>query len=73
MYDIDEMFEKHQKLSDAAFQPSMNKFFKDADEFFGRTVEEYKQWLIHNTFLVGKNEGKYCGEYCGSSRKTFWT
>lgn len=49
VYDIDEMFEKHQKLSDAAFQPSMNKFFKDADEFFGRTVDEYKQWLIHNT------------------------
>lgn len=27
----------------------MNKKFKDADEFFGRTVEEYKQWLISNT------------------------
>ena len=27
----------------------MNKAFKDADEFFGRTVEEYKKWLIDNT------------------------
>ena len=49
VYDIDEQFEKHQELSDAAFQPAMNKNFKDADEFFGRTVEEYKKWLITNT------------------------
>lgn len=27
----------------------MNKVFKDADAFFGRTVEEYKKWLIDNT------------------------
>ena len=49
VYDIDEQFEKHQKLSDFVFQPSMNKNFKDADEFFGRSVEEYKKWLIDNT------------------------
>ena len=49
VYDIDEQFAKHQKMSDAAFQPSMNKVFKDADAFFGRTVEEYKKWLIENT------------------------
>lgn len=49
VYDIDEQFEKHQELSDAAFQPAMNKNFKDADEFFGRTVKEYKKWLITNT------------------------
>lgn len=49
VYDIDEQFTKHQKISNAAFQPSMNKIFKDADEFFGRTVEEYKKWLIDNT------------------------
>lgn len=49
VYDIDEKFEKHQRLSDFAYQPSMNRKFKDADEFFGRTVEEYKQWLIRNT------------------------
>lgn len=48
-FDIDEEFEKHQKLSDPAYQPSMNMKFKDADEFFGRTVEEYRQWLIDNT------------------------
>jgi len=49
VYDIDEQFSNHQKMSSLHFQPSMNKVFKDADEFFGRTVEEYKQWLISNT------------------------
>lgn len=49
VYDIDGQFANHQKVSNAAFQPSMNKVFKDADEFFGRTVEEYKKWLIENT------------------------
>lgn len=49
VYDIDEQFAKHQKISTPDFQPSMNRVFKDADEFFGRTVEEYKKWLIDNT------------------------
>ena len=49
VYAADEMFPAHQKISGAAFQPSMNKSFKDADEFFGRTVEEYRDWLISNT------------------------
>lgn len=49
VYDIDEQFANHQKLSNPDFQPSMNKVFKNADEFFGRTVTEYKKWLIDNT------------------------
>lgn len=49
VYDIDEQFPKHKKISNSAFQPSMNKVFKDADEFFERSVEEYKKWLIDNT------------------------
>lgn len=49
VYDIDERLDEHQKISDAAFQPAMNKTFPDADAFFGRTVEEYEQWLNHNT------------------------
>lgn len=49
VYDIDERFEEHQKMSDAEHQPAMNKQFKDADEFFGRSVEEYKAWLLQNT------------------------
>lgn len=49
VYDIDEQFANHQKMSNSVYQPSMNKVFKDADEFFGRTVEEYKKWLIDNT------------------------
>ena len=49
VYDIDEQFANHQKLSNPILQPSMNKVFKDADEFFGRTVTEYKKWLIDNT------------------------
>lgn len=49
VYDVDEQFDHHRMLSDAAYQPSMNKVFQDADAFFGRTVGEYKQWLIDNT------------------------
>ena len=49
VYVTDEQFANHLKISNAAFQPSMNKVFKDADEYFGRTVEEYKKWLIDNT------------------------
>ena len=49
IYDVDEQFTKHQQISNATFQPAMNKNFKDADEFFGRTVEEYRNWLINNT------------------------
>ena len=49
VYDIDEQFANHQRISNSAYQPSMNKVFRDADEFFGRTVEEYKEWLIDNT------------------------
>lgn len=49
VYDIDAQFAAHKQLSDPAFQPSMNRVFRNADEFFGRTVEEYRQWLISNT------------------------
>lgn len=48
VYDMDRQFAKHQRMSSPDFQPSMNKIFRDADEFFGRTVEEYRQWLIDN-------------------------
>ena len=49
VYDVDQHFDRHQSLSNAAFQPAMNKSFPDADAFFGRTVEEYRQWLLDNT------------------------
>lgn len=49
VFDIDEQFSRHQQLSNPEFQPTMNKAFQNADEFFGRTVEEYKKWLIDNT------------------------
>lgn len=49
VYDIDEQFENHQRVSKATYQPAMNKFFNNADEFFGRTVDEYKKWLLDNT------------------------
>ncbi|RKM54658.1 shikimate kinase [Butyrivibrio sp. X503] len=45
VYDIDEQFAFHQSISDAEHQPNMNKTFKDADEFFGRSVEDYRAWL----------------------------
>ena len=48
VYDVDEQFENHQKISNPVFQPSMNKVFMDADAFFGRSVTEYKKWLTEN-------------------------
>ncbi|SEK65549.1 Ribosomal protein S18 acetylase RimI [Butyrivibrio sp. ob235] len=48
VYDIDEQFPFHQAISDSEHQPNMNKQFRDADEFFGRSVEEYKAWLLGN-------------------------
>ena len=49
VYDADEQFAKHQQLSDPAFHPAMNQTFRDADAFFGRTVQEYTNWLLMNT------------------------
>ena len=49
VYDIDEQFENHLRNSNSVYQPSMNTQFKNADEFFGRTVEKYKKWLLDNT------------------------
>jgi len=49
VYDIDERFPEHQAMSNPQSQPAMNKDFRDADEFFGRSVEEYKAWLLQNT------------------------
>lgn len=49
VYVIDDQFCVHQLLSDSEHQPNMNKQFKDADEFFGRSVEEYKEWLVNNS------------------------
>ena len=48
VYVIDDQFTIHQLMSDKEHQPTMNTFFKDADEFFGRSVEEYKKWLLGN-------------------------
>lgn len=48
VYVIDDQFTIHQLKSDKEHQPTMNTFFKDADEFFGRSVEEYKKWLLGN-------------------------
>ena len=42
IYDIDERFDEHRKISDPLYQPAMNAYFKSADAFFGRTVKEYK-------------------------------
>lgn len=49
VYDIDEQFANHLKISNSVFQPAMNKVFHTADAFFGRTVEEYSKWLVDNT------------------------
>ena len=49
LYDVDKTFDRHRAVSDPVHQPAMNRRFADADDFFGRTVEEYKQWLLDNT------------------------
>lgn len=49
LYDVDKRFDEHKKISDSLFQSAMNTCFKSADEFFGRTVEEYKNWLLNNS------------------------
>lgn len=49
VYDVDKAFKRHQKIANVKFQPAMTKTFENADEFFNRTVNEYKQWLINNT------------------------
>ena len=48
-YDVDKEFDRHQKMSNPINQPNMNKKFKNADEFFLRSKEEYIDWLINNT------------------------
>ena len=48
IYVIDDQFTIHQLMSDKEHQPTMNTTFKDADEFFGRSVKEYKKWLLGN-------------------------
>lgn len=48
VYDVDAQFAGHQKMSDPLSQPSMNQAFRDADEFFGRSIAEYSQWLRGN-------------------------
>lgn len=49
VYDVDERFPTHQRMSTPADQPAMNRVFRNADEFFGRPVEEYANWLLKNT------------------------
>lgn len=46
VYDADERFSAHQRLSSPALQPAMNQRFASADEFFGRSVPEYCRWLM---------------------------
>ncbi len=48
-YDVDKEFDRHQSISNPTDQPYMNKKFKNADEFFLRSKEEYIEWLINNT------------------------
>lgn len=48
VFDIDEMFDRHRQIASPDMQPAMTRSFRDADEFFGRTTEEYQKWLIDN-------------------------
>lgn len=48
LYDADARFDEHIALSAPVAQPSMNRRFASADEFFGRSEEEYLSWLEGN-------------------------
>lgn len=48
VYDIDERFEHHQQIASSEYQPNMCRQFESADAFFGRSVEEYRRWLLGN-------------------------
>ena len=48
VYDNDDEFERHAAAADPAVQPDMCRQFRDADEFFSRTVDEYRAWLMGN-------------------------
>lgn len=48
LYDADARFDEQIKLSDPTVQPSMNRRFASADEFFGRSEKEYLNWLQGN-------------------------
>lgn len=49
VYDVDAQFAEHRKISNTLLQPTMNTVFSDADAFFGRTVAEYRRWLVDST------------------------
>jgi hypothetical protein len=49
VYRIDEHHDEHRLLSNPIDQPAMNRQFRDADEFFGRSVDEYTAWLLGNS------------------------
>lgn len=48
VYDIDQVFSEHRNISSEKNQPSMNQDFADADEYFDRSFDEYKEWLVKN-------------------------
>lgn len=49
LYNADESFERHREMSDPAVQWAMNSHFASADEFFGRSEEDYLKWLNHSS------------------------
>ena len=60
LFDVDERFDEHKKMSNPLFQPVMNTYFNSADEFFGRTVEECKS--------ITGSIGELCNRNVQSSR-----
>ena len=46
VFDCDDEFDRHRLTAVPELQPNMCRQFRDADEFFSRTVEEYRSWLI---------------------------
>lgn len=48
LYDADQAFDRHQRMSKARDQPAMNRKFSGADDFFFRPYKEYADWLKKN-------------------------
>lgn len=48
LYSADERFPAHRRLADPELQRAMCQEFADADEFFGRTADEYANWLARS-------------------------
>lgn len=51
LFDVDERFDEHKKMSNPLFQPAMNTYFNSADEFFGRKLDMNFDYLFRSSYM----------------------